>query len=320
METVIDRRRHSAAIVGPAACVILFAVRDAHAMTGLAGLAGLALLYCAVLATIAQLLAAAMAGWRFVPWAVGSSFASVILLFATFDLDHDRRVFRLALLVPAAATCTFLVLGYRREGSFLRRLVRTTLLLPSGFRDVAGSRSLLQGAAALVIASILGFQHALGLDRALAQLVLSGAGWLLLVAIVWIVARLVPPGRVDDLRVARCVLFATVPAAAFVPILRIVYDVAHVDLTGYRHFTTLLVYPAYAWIAIVLYVALRAALERGRLKTLAIAALATLAFALTARPRAELWRMLAQVRTEGATNAEMAAQKPEQIVVKLQRG
>lgn len=91
---------------------------------------------------------------------------------------------------------------------------------------------------------------------------------------------------------ARCVFFAAVPAALLGPVLRFGYAAAHVDMVDYAQQTSMYVYPYRVWLAVVLCVALGPALNRDRVETVAIAALATIVFSLMDGLRGKLWLML----------------------------
>jgi hypothetical protein len=171
--------------------------------------------------------------------------------------------------------------------------VGTTLLRPAAFRDVAESRGIFQAVLALAVAAFPAVQSAAGLDRDLAAVVVAAISWLLLAAIVGAVALVVPPRRVNWMRVTRCMLFAAVPAAWFVPVMRLVYAAAHVDIAGYaRQVSLYLLYPSRVWVAVVLCVALGPALQRSRTATIAISALAATAFWFSDGLRGELFRLL----------------------------
>ena len=288
---MIDRRRSSPGKLVFIVVRILVGADAAHAMSGLAGLAGLAVLYVGVIMTVALVVASALAGWRYVPWGIGC--AVVTVLYLQQGLEGEGSLVG-GVIVPSIATCVFLVLAYRRQGSFVCRVTGTMLVRPAAFRDVAESPCLRQASIAFALVTLAGFRTLYRPAFTAAYVGLGAVCWLLLVPIVSAIARAVPPGQVDRSRVARCLLFAAVPTAIFGSVLALVYGAVGVRPAGYASYMLLYFVPSCVWTLIVFFVALRAALERDRVTTIGIAVAATLLLALSTWPRGQLLQKLVQ--------------------------
>lgn len=176
--------------------------------------------------------------------------------------------------------------------TFGRRFLGAALLRPSAYREIADSKGLGQATIAFTLAMLPNFRP--GHDPRLGLVVFASGivGWLLVIAIVWGLALAIPRGPVDWQRIARCVLFAAVPSALMVPLLRLAYATVHFGMGGYAEPMWLYVHVARMFVAVVLCVALGPALGRDRMETIGIAVLAAIAFAAMADMRGRLLMVL----------------------------
>jgi hypothetical protein len=278
------RRLRSGAAV--AVGVVLLGATPALGMSGLAGLfVGLRVILGLFVAAGQGLIASLAAGWI---RRVGLVAACVeAALFGMTGIAASDW-FLVALAVPVVVSVIVVIASYfSPTPSPLKRALHALTLRTSATASV----STRQAAYLLLLASIVSSPHRLAVVAVpvgvvlgeflglrdildlLADVGLRALRWMLLVPAAWGLARLLPPHEADPWRIARAVAVAAVPGMLVPAVLDAGWEAAALrgalgaDGDTYANVVS---YPAYVWISIAVFIALRAALSRSALLTVPI--------------------------------------------------
>ncbi len=269
-----------------AAAVVAGSAGPAWADPGFGNMGLGLLLLASVGALVVQVGVALMAGRRLAGLGIIAAALQGLATLALFSgSDASGPAILLLLILPVLVTIALLAAAAKRAPqSPLASMLSALALRSSAYRAVAEPGGGKRAALALVLAVLVSSPFRLLPIGAVVSLLMGdGAGglpsvvtgalafdltsrvvrWMVVLPVVWLLARLLVPDGADFRRLARTLALAAVPAMLVPPLLVLVarYVNANVIALHGSRYVWAVVWPTWAWLAAVTFIALRAALR-----------------------------------------------------------